>query len=139
MSWIDTITGVLGGGAAVEAIRCLRDRAKADAAAVKETERTGRFEIADRAAHNAALLARVEKLEAQKDDCENALLALTSDLNDARNEMRMLKNELESTREELLTAIQRAQQAEERAEQLVAQIEELRARPISNPPVASGD
>lgn len=139
MSWIDTITGVLGGGAAVEAIRWLRERAKTDATTTKEAERTGRFEIADRAAHNAALLARVEKLEAQKDDCADALTALGADLADARAELNILKHELEDARKELHDAIARANRAEERADQLVAQIEELRARPISNPPVASGD
>lgn len=139
MNLLDTLTGMLGGGAVVEGIRWLRDRAKTDATTAKETERTGRFEIADRAAHNAALLSRVEKLEAQRDRCAEALTALGADLNQARAELQILKTELESTRVELHDAVARANRAEERAEQLVAQIEELRSRPISNPPVASGD
>ena len=139
MSLIDTLTGMLGGGVAVEAIRWLRDRTKVDAANAKAAERTGRFEIADRAAHNAALLARVEKLEAQRDHCADALTALGADLNQARAELQILKTELESTRIELHDAVARANRAEERADVLATQLEELRARPISNPPVASGD
>ena len=139
MSLVDMLTGMLGGGVAVEAIRWLRDRTKVDAANAKAAERTGHFEIADRAAHNAALLARVEKLEAQKDDCADALTALGADLADARAELNILKHELEDARRELHDAIARANRAEERADQLASQLEELRARPISEPPVASGD
>ena len=139
MSMIDVLSGIVGGGAVVEGIRWLRDRARASAVAIAETERTGRHEIADRAAHVTQLMARVEKLEEQRDHCADALVTLGADLNQARAEMQLLKGELEATRLELQEAIARAHRAEERADQLAAQLEELRARPISNPPVASGD
>lgn len=139
MALIDTLITLAGGGALAEALRYLRTRATTHSSEHAETERTGRYAIADRAAHNAALLARVEKLEAQKDECSDAVRALTADLADARGEMQILKHELEATRTELSDAIQRAQRAEERADALAAQVEELRERPLSNPPVASGD
>lgn len=139
MSWIDTITGLVAGGALVEGVRYLRDKARATAAIVAETERTGRHEIADRAAHNTALIARVERLESQRDHCSEALTALGADLNQARAELQILKSELEATREELSDAIARAQRAEERAQQLAEEIAELRSKPISHPPVAADD
>lgn len=146
MALIDTLLTLAGGGALAEGLRYLRTRATTHAGEHAETERTGRHAIADRAAHNAALLARVERLESQKDDCADALRALNADLADARAELQILKHdqeatrsELEATRVELSDAIQRAQRAEERADALAAQVEELRSKPLSNPPVASGD
>lgn len=146
MALIDTLITLAGGGALAEGLRYLRTRATTHSSEHAETERAVRHAIADRAAHNAALLARVEKLEAQKDECGDAVRALSADLADARAEIQILKHdqeatrsELEATRVDLSNAIQRARAAEERAEALAAQVEELRDRPLSNPPVASGD
>lgn len=146
MAMIDTLLTLAGGGALAEGLRYLRTRATTHAGEHAETERTGRHAIADRAAHNAALLARVERLELQKDECGDAVRALDANLNQARAEIVILKQEiattrtdLEATRTELGHAIERAQRAEERVAELTGQVEELRERPLSNPPVASGD
>lgn len=139
MSLIDTITGLVGGGALVEGVRYLRDRAKAGAAEHAETERTGRHTLAVSAAHVEQLMHRVERLEQQRDESLSEIADLRVQLARTEGEIGSLRSELEDTRQELFAAVERARAAEERADALAAQVEELRAKPLSNPPVVSGD
>lgn len=153
MALIDTIAALAGGGALAEALRYLRARASTQAATVAATERAGRHAVADRAAHVEQLLHRVERIEAQRDESlseiadlrvacartEGELSVLRVAQARAEAEIAALRHELEDTREELAAAVARALAAEEAREELRAEVEELRSRPLSNPPVASGD
>lgn len=139
MAMIDTLLTLAGGGALAETLRYLRTRATTHAGEHAETERTGRHTLTVSASTCAALMRRVERLERQRDESLTEITNLRVQCVRTENEVTALRTELEDTRVELHAAVARARAAEERADSLAAQVEELRAQPLSNPPVASGD